>query len=496
MLTNISVLYLDPFVEQKLTYNGKEFGVPRERSTKVVSRVSYSDIIIHSFKASAAIAEGELKTMVEIKMYEEAGLDLQKRYKMTYIRKELELSDMVLVEAFAIEESKTRTTLSRVLQDEKYIDFLALPFLAFSTLYTHKILAPQNDLFVYIDRQEAFLALYKNGHYVSTKSIMSLEDMLKRLKREEIDLSIEALQKILTEKGVDADAYGAQELSLSSALQNLFVDIFTKINDILMHNRNVFGIDTINRIFMSTANGRVRGLREFLKAFGYEQTTIHDFKLVKDAPKEHLFASIVATYAHEQCTLEQSQENITFFVRPPAFLKTQTGQLTLWSAASLVVCALYPLYLYWASYNAQQELTTLQAQYEEVKKNVASFNAKLTQIKNDLNAATTLKSEQTKALENIDQSLDQLYAMKISSQSSVDFIAKVNELLGKYQLMVRSIEQKGTHAMRVEVVANQAQRDNIAKFMEALLREGFVGVSTDEVHSDKLLYISKIEIAR
>lgn len=495
MLTNTSVTYFEPFDGHALTFDGKEFGVAKNRQMKTASRVLYNDIIIHSFKVSSSIPEIELQTMVEIKIYEEAGLDLQKQYKIIYIKKELELSDTALIEVFAIEQTKTKTTLHEVLKNEKYIDFLALPFLSFSTLYTHKILAPQNDLFVHISHNEAFLALYKDGHYISTKSILNFEDMIKRLKRDGIELGLESFQKLLIEKGLDAASYDDKESYVFIALQTLFLEIFTKINDIVMYNRNVFGFDSIDRIFMNAGNARIKGLRAFLLSFGYTDTRLHDFKLFKNCSSENLLGSIVASYAWDQIN-SQNADNITFLVRPPLFLKTEFGKLVMLSVAFVLIASLYPLYLSLDIYQLQAEHTSLVAQNEAIKKTSSQLNAELAKIKNDVKNILKTKDEQAKSLENIATSIDELHEIKLSSKTYVDFVADVNGLLREYNLMVRSIEQKGSSKMVIEVVANQTQRDAIAKFMEALIAKGFLGVTTDEVRSDKLLYISKIEIAR
>lgn len=495
MLTNTSVIYYDPFDSHTLTYDGKEFGVVKNRQTKIVSRVFYNDIIIHSFKASSALSELELQTMVEIKTYEEAGLDLQKQYKIIYIKKELEFSDTVLIEVFAIEQTKTKAMLHEVLKNVKYIDFLALPFLSFTTLYTHKILAPKNDLFVHMSNNEAFLALYKDGHYVSTKSILNFEDMLKRLKREEVDLSLESLQKLLVEKGLDEASYDEQDRNLFTALQIVFSEVFTKINDIVMHNRNVFGFDTIDRIFMNAGNTRIKGLRAFLLSFGYTDTSVHDFKLFKNCASDNLLGCIVTSYAWDQINTENTH-NITFLIRPPAFLKTQFGKLVLFFIASVLLASLYPLYLLLDISRLKDEHAELVIQNEAIKKSSFNLNMELTKVKSDIKNILKIKEEQTKSLENIATSIDELSIMKLSSKTYVDFVADVNVLLKEYHLMVRSIEQKGSGKMVIEVVANEAQRDSIAKFMEALIAKGFLGVTTDEVRSDKLVYISKIEISR
>ncbi|MDD2383685.1 MAG: hypothetical protein PHN18_05800 [Sulfurospirillaceae bacterium] len=496
MPTPSSVLYISPTLDYKASFDGKDFEVTKSKNTLIASRVFYNDIVIHSFKINANTSDEELRTLVEIKMYEEAGLDVNKRYKIVYVKKRLDFADTVLIEAFAIDAENTKESLSKVLKQEKYIDFLVLPFLSYETLYTHKVLAPKNDLFVYIHENEAFLALYKGGEYIATKSIFTLNDILKKLKNEAIVLEIEALVTLLSTKGLDSTQYSHEETSLVTALQNVFVELFTKINDVLLHNRSVYGFDYADRIFMSVANGRVRGLREFLISFGYTDSALHDFKLVKNCSNEYPMACILASYVFDKFAQADMRHNVTFFVRPPQFLKTQTGKLTLSIIAAAFLLSLYPLYLSFNLHSLQVQFEELTLQNNAIKKNAATYNAQLLKIKASLLEGHQLQDEQTKNLENITQSIDELYVMKQGTKTYTDFIVKINRLLKRYALMVRSIEQKGSDKMSIEVVATPSQRDTIAKFMEDLLKEGFIGVTTNEIRSDKELYISKIEIER
>lgn len=491
-----SVLYIEPSGAHKVSFDGKEFGTLKNKQTVIASRVFYNDIVIHSFKINTTVSDDELRTMVEIKMYEEAGLDLNKRYKIVYVKKHLEFSDTMLVEAFAIEEEKSKTALQNVLKQEKYIDFLLLPFLSFETLYTRKILAPKNDVFVYIDENEAFLALYKNGQYISTKSIITLSDIVKRLQKEDITLSIDELLKILREKGLDSATYPPEENMLALSLQSIFGELFTKINDILLHNRNVYGFEHVDRMYINVANARLKGLREFLHAFGFADTVIADFNLFKNCSSEFPMSCIFASYVLDAYLQNDMRHNGTFFLRPPQFLKTHTGKFVIFSLAATLLLSLYPIYLSAMIYTLDEQLRELSVQNEAIKKNAATFNAQLNGIKKELKETTELKTAQTNHLALITESIDSLYEMKSGTKTYTDFVLHVNTLLKKYSLMVRSIEQKGASHMSIEVVATPAQRDTIAKFMEDLLKEGFLGVTTNEIRLDKELYISKIEIER
>ncbi len=50
--------------------------------------------------------------------------------------------------------------------------------------------------------------------------------------------------------------------------------------------------------------------------------------------------------------------------------------------------------------------------------------------------------------------------------------------------------------MSIDIIADYKKRDNITKFMEDLISNGFIGITTDEIKADKDIYISKIEIQK
>ncbi len=126
----------------------------------------------------------------------------------------MDFEESILIEAFAIEIDRITESLSSVLNHSKHIDFLALPFLSFSTLYKNKIIEKKNDLFIYIDEYEAFLSIYKDGKYLSTKSLMNLEEMVKKLQTAGVEISVSELKEHLYEKGLDSTSYERGETIL------------------------------------------------------------------------------------------------------------------------------------------------------------------------------------------------------------------------------------------------------------------------------------------
>ncbi len=488
--------YIDPFDSVIISYNGKKFGNKLNKKSFIGSRVSYSDVILHSFKVSESINDEELKTIVEIKMYEDAGLELQKKYKIIYVRKELDFEDSVLIEAFAIEVQRATEALSAVLKQTRYIDFLALPFLSFSTLYKNEIIEPKNDLFVYIDKEEAFLSIYKDGKYLSTKSLMNLEEMVKKLDSVGIEITIDELKEHLYTKGLDATLYERGETALFSELESIFSAMFTKINDIVVYNRSVFGFEKVDRIFFSTQNGRLKGAREFIQNFDVGDIEVRDFNVFKNKEEGNFFEKIVTSYIYDSIKEEDSTYNLTIFKRELAFYKKESGRVL--TVAFLIIFSSLSFvgYLWFQNSSLQNKKDRFQEEYDNIKKSEASYKKKIKETKGGLKAVTQKKQNIQKRIKNIDISMTQLERIISAKRGYSSFIFDVNKLLQKHKLSTTKISIVGKRNMSINIIAKYKKRDSITKFMEDLISSNFIGITTDEIRLDKDIYISKIEIKR
>lgn len=492
----VSILYTDPLTFVDTSYDGKDFEVKTDKNSFIGSRVSYKDIILHSFKVSSSISEDELKSNVEIKMYEDAGLDLQKQYKISYIKKNLELDDSVLIEAFAIDLEKLKESLHGVLKKQKHIDFLALPFLCFSTLYKNKIIEPKNDLFIYLDENEAFLSLYKDGNYLSSKSVMSLEDMSKRIDGAGIKITAEELKTHLSTKGLDATLYERGESALFNELETIFSTMFTKINDVVVYNRSIFGFEKIDRIFLSMQNGRIVAIKKFIENFGFTDIEVNDFNLFKDKVESDFFSNIVTSYIYDKLETSSFEHNFTIFKREPAFYKKESGQTILAAASILILFFAYVGFISYQNSELEQKSILAEQRYAEVKKNESRYKSSVNAVNTELKAVLDKKQEQEDRIKNISVSINKLENLVDIKKEASSFILKVNSLLEKNSLATTKIELLAKDKLSIELIAAQAKRDTIAKFIEDLIESGFISIKTDEIKSDKDVYISKVEIKK
>ena len=491
-----ALTYIVPSDSTSIFYDGKNFDNKLDKKSFIGSRVSYSDVILHSFKVPESINEDELKTNVEIKMYDDAGLDLQKKYKIAYTKKELDFEDSILVEAFAIEVNSITDSLNGVLRHTKHIDFLALPFLSFTTLYKNKIIEKKNDLFVYLDEDEAFLSLYKDGKYLSTKSLMNLQEMKKKLEDAGVDITIEQLKEHLFIKGLDASTYERGETTLFNELESLFSSILTKINDIVVYNRSVFGFEKIDRIFLSIKHGRLKGAREFIHNFGLSDVDVLDFNVFKNKEEGNFFEKIVTAYIYDKIEIEDFRHNLTIFEREPAFYKKESGKVLLMASSIILLSLLYVGFVQYENIELEKQKVMLQDRYDIAKQTQLRYKKEINSIKKELKSIAEKKDDMDKRVENITSSMNQLENLRDAKSGYSKFVLDVNRLLQKHALSTTMISLDGKDKMSIEIVAKQSKRDSITMFMEDLINSGFIGITTDEIKSDKDIYISKIEIKR
>jgi len=488
--------YIDPFDSISISYDGKSFDNRLDKKSFIGSRVSYSDVILHSFKVPESMSDEDLNTNVEIKMYDDAGLDLQKKYKIAFIRKDLDFEDSVLIEAFAIETDRITESLSLVLNKTKHIDFLALPFLSFTTLYKNKIIEPKNDLFVYMDEHESFLSIYKDGKYLSTKSLINLDEIRKKLEVAGIDITIEALKEHLSNKGLDASTYERGETTLFNELETIFYAMLTKINDIVVYNRSVFGFEKIDRIFLSMQNGRLKGIREFIKNFNTDEVEVRDFNLFRDKEDGDFFEKIVTSYIYDKFDQKDFRHNLTIFEREPAFYKKESGKIFIVAGSLVFLSLLFVGSVWFENSELQKQKDILQVQYDVMKKNQTRYKSKINTVNKDLKMVTDKQEKIDKRVQNIANSMTQLENLREAKKGYSSFVFDVNKLLKKHALSTTKILIIGKNSMSVEIIAEYRKRDSITKFMEDLIESGFIGITTDEIKSDKDIYISRIEIKR
>lgn len=205
---------------------------------------------------------------------------------------------------------------------------------------------------------------------------------------------------------------------------------------------------------------------------------------------------IVTSYILDELEDDNHKQNVTIFKRKAPLYKREVGKILL--TATILISLLVGSigYLYLCVFTLEAEQNSLQDRYNKVLKNYKRYNNKVGALNSKLASVSKEKRKYSERFSNIKKSVQSVENILKEQRDYVKFLEEVTLLLKKYSLSTTRIEQLGNDSMSIDIIAFDKQRDNIAKFMEDLLKDGYVSTNTSEIRSDKEIYLSTIEIKR
>ena len=490
------VNFIDLNTKQIFSFDGKAFinSSIKDKNIPIVSRLLYQDITTYSFQAKNSLSKNELLVEIELKMYEEAGLDPEQEYKILHIIKNTSIKETSLIEVFMINKNQVKNRYQDAINIVQHIDYLVIPPLSFEILYKNKILTQQNDLFVYISKEEAFVAFYQDGIYLSSKKIESINDMIKYFNTNNIQIELNKLENILLTKGLDKSKYAPEEYNIYEHLQNIFTKLFIKIDNLAIHNRSIFGYTKIDRVFFGVNNNLIPNLKSVTQSFT-KNASFYGLNFITE--KNHNVLNIIcALYARNNLIINDNSKNITFIKRKQPFYKTELGKLSLISASIFLIIGTYTFYKQYKISNLQNEVDSLTTQYEKSLKTKKLLQNKLKTVKKEKEKLITTKKEIDQKIDQVQNIINTLINLKSADKKYTSTLVLINKLLKKHHLSIDNITQTGKNKISIELYSANNKRDKIAKFMSELLNKGFIGVTSNKIKLSDLGYKSKIEIQK
>ncbi len=115
---------------KRLTYNSSNF---------VASYVNSKDLISATIDISRSIPNEDIEDIIEIKAYEELGLDQANEYVIKYAERE-STGDIRNFDLFVAEPVVLEETFEETVKETKYIDLLVPAPLLYLSLYSREIL--------------------------------------------------------------------------------------------------------------------------------------------------------------------------------------------------------------------------------------------------------------------------------------------------------------------------------------------------------------------
>lgn len=491
MVSDKIIFILDE--KREFVFDGTRFSEPVQKDQKEYFNAAVapsSDIRTHGYMVEKNISAQKLEMQSEINMYEDGGLNPEIEFVISSIIIPLE-DDENFVESYAVESSILDEKFAPIANKYGHLDLIFPPALAYSALYTSEILEPKNDIFIYLGEQNAYAVIFKNGNYISTRTIPTIEEIGLKVNRD-----ASALSEILAAKGVEEGLYRDDEFLLMTDTQEELSKIIERIAHSIGHKRGTFKLDAVDRIFLDFEGRDIPGFLNLFDNYGYKDVSKKVLDAFVDVELGMKHNAVSALYA--LCVAQDKLKPINFtkYERRPSFLKTKVGEFSVVMASAFVLAAIYPLYAF--VYLSQLDSTQidLQAKALEVTKATTKLQEDLKQKKQQRDA---LKDQQNEVLAKMDSYVNMLNALEKLDKDTL-FRQKmqkdINQAMRKYKLASKKIEFREPGIFNIQVVSKFSQRDDIAMFMKELIRVDYTNVTTKKVQKYDDYYEGIVEIQK
>jgi len=491
MIINDKVLFIID-EDREFIFDGNVFTpVPSKKLPKyfIASTVPSLNTRTHGYKTTKQTSLEKIEIQSEMNMYEDAGLDPDTDFRISSLVIPLEDGDEDFVESYAVEVDILNEKFDPFVKKYGHIDLIFPSALSYSALYDPETIEVKNDLYIHIGEHNAYAVVFRNGQYISTRTISTLDEIARK-----IGVDIIRIREILSTKGVKDELYNDDEFIQMSDIQEELAKLVERIAHSIGHKRGIFNLDTIHNIFLDFEGLDIPGFLDLFDNYGYEDANkkiLDPFKEIEVGMKHF---AINAKYALNVAQEHIKPVNLTVYDRRPPFFKTNVGTFSIVMFLAILLSAIYPAYAYLKLDSLTQKESKLKSDVLEMQKQTKRFHAKLKNIRDEkskIKGDNVKKESKIKALGNMIDALEKFDKYTLSRQKMMQ---DVNRVMGKYNLSSKKFEFRDSNFLIVQVIAGYSQRDNISEFIKELISLGYSNVLTKKVQKTEAYYESFVEI--
>lgn len=491
------IVSIDPVSLQAYKYAKNEMKLINidkvKKDSFFVSYIQSKDVISATVEISRNIPDSDLKDAIEIKVYDELGLDSAVEYTITYLETETNDTKNRVFNVFVIDASITNTQLKEIRKKTGYIDYVTTAPFLINSLYKKGLLEPETtDCFVYFQKDDAFLAIYRNGEYLYSKSLhYSLNELSEKfceLVGERVDE--EDFFKLLTTEGLKST-----NVTYQSFLMQLFGELFLYISDVISFAKRSYDIENIDKIYIGSEVGILIGIDEYAKSYLGLESHEFNFSIAINSKEWYIDQIHILMALTAQVYFEDKDDTLNFsvFKRPPPLRERPVGKLLGVVATSLIISAAYPAYQYGYAQFLQIKVNKAQNEYKKVNAEANQIRAKIAKLKKDKAKISALVKKESEKLEFRKKLLTEMHKKKIDYPMKALILAELLEISNRYNSKVSLIEYID-NAIKLDI-QNKSEK-KITEFIEELTKLKKYKISTDKIENDKEknLYLSTITV--
>lgn len=443
---------------KKLSYNTSNF---------ITSYVSNKDMISTTIQLSRSIPQEDIADILEIKAYEELGLDQASDYIISSTEVETGGEEREF-HLFVAEPEVLDKLYLPIKQETKYIDLIIPAPLLYKALYKKEILNDSGThCFMYFTQQDAFVTFYKNGEYLYSKSIeFSLEQMYEKyceIVGEQVDKK--EFFSILETEGLKATNSDYQQ-----NFMKIFGEIFITINDIIIYTKRAFQLETIDHMFIGSVQGPIIGLDEYSQNylglqsadlnFDYNGESVNNDEWYTDQ-LQYLMLLNSLDYMED----ESSIVNLTMFPRAPSFMNRASGQFIIATLTAIVAGLAYPLIYLIGSYANDAKIYALTIQNNELTTETNKYKKILSGKKQNISVLDKEIAKLSDIYQGKTNTLTAIYDKKVNYRLKSGTFHTIADELNKFGVHVDMMYSKNDTLWLSLVSSNDRKFTELIKYI-------------------------------
>ena len=410
-----------------------------EKKQFVLSYLNTKQFISSQMSISKNIPDEDIFDAIYNKAYDDLGLDQAIEYNLQYIESFNALTDEDRnFQVFIINPLEIDETFQTTIETIKYIDIIIpLPLLIQSLYYKEIIQTSGTQCFVYLQENDAFIAIYKEHEFSYAKSIkysfIEMHERFCELFGEKIDFN------------EFMEFFSTQNLKISNSnYKSFFIkvykELFSNISEILTYAKRAFEISKFEKIYIGAQVQTTTKLHEMMEV--ELNIKSEEFNFNYGFENHNTYIDQIHSLMQLYVTIPEGEKylsNFTLYERPSKFTKRNSGKLIIIIAISTFLAFSYPV-TYWALTYAQDlQRDLLLTTYNEV--HITKTTRESTFKNKERDKVKSLKLLAFEKKEYIDKknTLIKIHDVKVNYAMKAKILALLTKDLNKFQISLNSI---------------------------------------------------------
>jgi len=434
-----NIVILDAYSDKKYIFKGNKLEPLKKlsfnKSNFITSYVSNKDIITTTVHLSRSIPEEDIQDILDIKAYEDLGLDQASNYVISFEEVNTTAEEREF-HIFVAQPEILDSLFLPVKEQTKFLDLIIPAPLLYKTIYKREILQDSGvHCFVYFNTYDASVTFYNNGEYLYSKSIdFSLEQLY--------DKYCELVGEKIDEKEfftvLESEGLKTTDSVYQQNLMKIFGEVFITINDIIIYIKRAFKLETIDNMFIGSVQGPIIGLDDYSENYlGLRSADFNfDYHVSSDEWYTDQLQYLMLLSSIDYLEDDTSVVNLTMFPRPPSFLNRASGQFIVATVAAISVGLAYPLVYLVGSYANDAKIYALKIQNDKLVAEANKYKKILGEKKKIIAGLDTKIATLSKTYNGKAKTLESIYDKKVNYRLKSEIFYTIAEDLAKHDVHV------------------------------------------------------------